>query len=195
MRQRTPELFAAGICVGGKLGMLAAQRLPAIRAVAIYSPCFRYDGWNVPFYYPLLSHNIGWLSRIPFLDRLSFKETSTIGIKDDRMRRMMQTMSSEGVLDDFPGRGLVEMHRLGKEIRQNLPEMRTPTLILHARHDDLSHPRNAEMIARHIAAPHALHWIEDSYHMIHVDRQHKRVADLTADFFESAVQANYASAA
>src|SRR5689334_17928637 len=52
---QTQEVFAAGICVGGKLAMMAAHRYPSIfRAVAIYSPCFHYDGWNVPSYYPLL---------------------------------------------------------------------------------------------------------------------------------------------
>ena len=64
--------------------------------------------------------------------------------------------------------------------------MNTPTLILHAEEDDLSNPRNARMIADNIGAPHKLAWIKDSYHMIHVDAQHKQVAQLTADFFNEA---------
>lgn len=180
------SLYTAGICVGGKLGMLAAQRLQGkIKATAIYSPCFRYDGWNVPFYYPILSRHIGWLSRIPLIDRLSFQETSAIGIKDERLRKFMQGAEAEGVIDDFPGRGLVEMHRLGIALKTDLPHMTTPALILHATEDDLSNPRNARIIANHIKAPHTLHWIENSYHMIHVDAQHKQVAELTANFFEA----------
>ena len=192
LARETKEVFSAGICVGGKLAMMAAHQCPGLfQAVAIYSPCFRYDGWNVPFYYPLLSRNIGWLSRIPFLDRLSFSETESIGIKDERLRRLMENMTAEGVIENFPGKGLVEMHRLGKALKEKLPHMRTPTLILHAPEDDLSSPDNARYISRHIGAPHELAWIEDSYHMIHVDRQHRRVTNLTADFFER----NYASAA
>jgi carboxylesterase len=183
---RTRHVFAAGICVGGKLSILAADARPElIKATAIYSPCFGYDGWQVPFYYPILSSHIGWLSHVPFLDRLNFKETSSIGIKDDRMRRMIQAMSSEGVLDCFPGRGLVEMYRLGKVLKKRLPELHVPTLILHSTEDDLSDARHARYISEHIGATHQLTWIEDSYHMIHIDRQHKRVADLTADFFEA----------
>lgn len=185
LARETKEVFAAGICVGGKLAMMAAHQCPGLfQAVAIYSPCFRYDGWNVPFYYPLLSRNISWLSRIPFLDRLSFNETESIGIKDDRLRRLMENMTAEGVIENFPGKGLVEMHRLGKALKKTLPHMCTPTLILHAAEDDLSGPNNARIIAANISAPHELHWIEDSYHMIHVDRQHGKVADLTAAFFE-----------
>jgi len=180
---RSDAVFAAGICVGGKLSMLAADT-EAIRAVAIYSPCFRYDGWDVPFYYPLLSAHVRWLAHIPFLDRLNFRETASLGIKDDRLRRLIAGMASDGVLEAFPGRGLVEMYRLGNALKQRLPKMSTPTLILHALEDDLSSPAHARYISANIGGPHRLEWIEDSYHMIHVDRQHRRVADLTADFFE-----------
>ncbi|ACM28196.1 MULTISPECIES: alpha/beta hydrolase [Rhizobium] len=186
LAERAQEVFAAGICVGGKLSMLAAERQPeTIRAVAIYSPCFHYDGWDVPFYYPLLSSQISWLSRIPFLDRLNFRETASLGIKDERMRRLIGNMAGEGVLETFPGKGLVEMHRLGKTLRGRLPQMKTPTLILHAEDDDLSSPKHARYISDHIGGPHELRWIKDSYHMIHVDRQHRQVADFTADFFEA----------
>ncbi|MDH7787224.1 carboxylesterase [Ochrobactrum sp. 19YEA23] len=177
--------YAAGICVGGKLALLSAHRNPgSIKAVALYSPCFHYDGWGVPFFYPFLSRQIGWLAHVPFLNRLNFSETPAMGIKDDRLRRLMTGMSAEGVLEHFPGTGIIEMYRLGRTFRQQLPAIRTPTLILHAREDDLSNPRQAEYIARHLGAPNSLHWIEDSYHMIHVDRQHRSVADFTASYFE-----------
>jgi len=103
---RVENVYAAGICVGGKLSMLAADSSPGvIGAVAIYSPCFRYDGWDVPFYYPLLSSQVGWLSRIPFLDRINFSETASLGIKDKRMRRMIEGMAGNGILENFRVRG------------------------------------------------------------------------------------------
>jgi carboxylesterase len=183
---RADRVFAAGICVGGKLSMLAAEGSPeAIQAVAVYSPCFRYDGWDVPFYYPLLSAHVRWLARVPFLDRLNFRETASLGIKDERLRRLISGMTTDGVLETFPGKGLVEMYRLGNALKERLPRISTPTLILHALEDDLSSPAHAQYISSHIGGPHRLQWIEDSYHMIHVDRQHRKVADLTADFFEA----------
>jgi carboxylesterase len=186
LASRTTNVFSAGICVGGKLSIMAADARPdLIKATAIYSPCFGYDGWDVPFYYPILSSQIGWLSHVPFLDRLNFKETSSIGIKDERMRRMVAGMTTEGFLETFPGKGLVEMHRLGKALKARLPDIRTPTLIVHSREDDLSNARHAEYISAHIGGRHSLTWIDDSYHMIHIDRQHRKVADLTADFFKA----------
>lgn len=186
LAERTQHMFAAGICVGGELSLLAARQRPdLIKAVAVYSPCFHYDGWDVPRHYTLLSSHIGWLSRIPFLDRLNFRENGSLGIKDERMRRMVEGMAGEGMLEKFPGKGIVEMYRLGKTLRGTLPQILTPTLILHAEEDDLSNPRHALYISEHIGGPHELRWIKDSYHMIHLDRQHRQVAGFTADFFEA----------
>ncbi len=184
-RTQVDSMFSAGICVGGKLGMLAAKQHPGLlKATAIYSTCFRYDGWNVPPHYRWLSYLPLWTARIPFFKDIGFGETPSIGIKDERLRQAMQRLSAEGVIDDFPVPALKEMLALSKSFKKELPSMTTPALILHAREDDLSHPRHAEYIDRHIGAPHELRWLEDSYHMIHVDREHDKVADLTADYFE-----------
>ncbi len=88
------------------------------------------------------------------------------------------------MLETFPGRGLVEMERMGHALKQRLPQVTTPTLIVHSEEDDVSSPRHARYIAEHLGGAKQLHWLKDSYHMIHVDRQHRQVADLTADFFE-----------
>ena len=180
------SVYTAGICVGGKLGMMAAYQVPGlIKAAAIYSPCFRFDGWNVPWYYKLGPIGLPVMVKFPWWRNRSYAETESIGIKDERLRKFMQGAETEGVIDQFPVISLLEMYRLGKATKKALPEMTTPTLILHAEEDDLSHPRHAKAIARNIRAPHQLSWIKDSYHMIHVDAQHKQVAQLTADFFEA----------
>lgn len=180
-------VYTAGICVGGKLGMMAAERLPhIIKAAAIYSPCFRYDGWNVPWYYKLAPIGLPVMVKFPWWKHKSYPETESVGIKDERLRKFMQGAEAEGVIDAFPVLSLLEMYRLGEVMKMELPRMNTPALILHAEEDDLSNPRNARMIAENIGAPHKLTWIKDSYHMIHVDAQHKQVAQLTADFFGEA---------
>lgn len=188
--KKVDALYTAGICVGGKLGMLATRHAN-IQAAAIYSPCFRYDGWNVPWYYKLAPVGLPIVTRLPWWKDKSYSETESLGIKDERLRKFMQDAETEGVIDDFPALSLLEMYRLGEAMKRQLPDMTTPTLILHANEDDLSSPNNARIIASNIGAPHELHWIEDSYHMIHVDRQNHKVAELTSAFFER----NYASAA
>ena len=184
-RTKVDHMFSAGICVGGKLGMLAAKEQPGLLdAVALYSACFRYDGWNVPFHYKLMSYLPLWTANVPWFKDIQFAETPSIGIKDERLRKAMQRLSGEGVLDDFPVPALKEMLSLSKHMKKTLPTMTTPTLILHASEDDLSNPRHARYIDRHIGAP---RWLEDSYHMIHVDREHDKVADMTAEYFEKSI--------
>ena len=183
-RRQVETLYTAGICVGGKLGMMAAQQLPGvIAASAIYSPCFRFDGWNVPWYYKLAPVGLPVMMHVPRWRERSYRETETLGIKDARRRQFMQGANAEGVIDTFPAVSLFEMYRLGKALKAELPRFETPTLVLHAREDDLSHPRHARAITRRILGPHELHWVEDSYHMIHVDRAHTEVAARTAAFF------------
>ena len=56
-------------------------------------------------------------------------------------------------------------------------------MLLHARHDDLSHFRNSEYIFKKIKAPKEMHLFENSYHMIHIDKERDKVAQTTIDFF------------
>ncbi len=184
--KKVDSVYTAGICVGGKLGMMAAQQLPGIMATAIYSPCFRYDGWNTPWYYKLAPIGLPVMVKFPWWKNKTYPETESLGIKDERLRNFMEGTEADGVIDEFPALSLLEMYRLGNSLKKELPRMSAPALILHASQDDLSSPSNARYISHHIGAPHELHWIEDSYHMIHVDRQHGKVADLTTQFFDRA---------
>lgn len=187
------SLYTAGICVGGKLGMMAAHHLPGtIKATAIYSPCFRFDGWNVPWYYKLAPLGLPVMMRCPWWRERTYSETESLGIKDERLRAFMQSAEAEGVIDEFPAISLMEMYQLGKAMKRILPAMRTPSLIMHANEDDLSNPRHARYISQHIGAHHELHWVDDSYHMIHVDRQHHHVAEITAQFFGGGYASNAA---
>lgn len=180
------RLHAAGICVGGQLSLLAADRQPdTVRAVGLYSPCFNYDGWAISRGQAFLASQISWLSRVPFIGRLEFDEMPSLGIKDERARRLIAEASAEGVLERFPASGLIQMYRLGLEMRKRLPSIRTPTLILHSEEDDVASPVHARYIQAHIGGPSELRFITDSYHMIHVDRQYRDVANHTANFFET----------
>ena len=182
--KRVDRLFTAGICVGGKLGMLAAEEMGGkASASAIYSPCFRFDGWNVPWYYKLAPIGLPLMVKFPWWQDKTYGETETLGIKDNRLRQFMAGAETEGVINDFPALSLLQMYKLGTELKRQLPYFKTPTLVVHAREDDLSHPRHARAIAKRIAAPHELHWVEDSYHMVHVDKQYPQVAKHTAEFF------------
>lgn len=179
------EVSVAGICVGGALGVALAAESPAIKRAAVYSMTFEYDGWNMKGWYKLAP--LMQLSRIaPFLRRLSFEERHPYGIKDDRLRERLEAAPDsviDGALPAMPLGALNEMYRLCRHVERLGARVRQPILIAHARDDDMSHLRNAHRLANALAGPVSLLVLEDSFHMIHVDRERKRLADETARFF------------
>jgi carboxylesterase len=186
LRSAHDEVYVAGICVGGALGLALAAEQPGIRGAAVYSMTYRYDGWNMKRRYSAMAPFVVPLAGLPLVRRLSFAEPYPFGLKDERLRAGMAATQSAvipGVLDRVPLGAIAQMHRLAERIDRLGPRIRTPTLILHARDDDMSHPRNALRLRDALAGPVELRLLDDCFHMIHVDRQRDLVGDLTAEFF------------
>jgi carboxylesterase len=184
LRREVRHVHTAGICVGGALGLMLAhqERLKAGKSV-IYSPTMSYDGWNQTLFTRIGQHLIEPLKWFRPFHHLSFEERSPFGIKDERMRRfIIEGASMKGILTTMPVGALHQNFRLNRALKAALPEMTVPTLLIHSSDDDISHPRNAEKIRRLHGGHCELHYLHDCYHMIHVDRERERVAELTAKF-------------
>lgn len=184
----TDSVSVAGICVGGALGLLLARERPQIASAAVYSMTFHYDGWNMKPWYRISTEILQHVAHLPALRRISFAEPYPFGLKDERLREMAARKDAaliEGALDRLPMGALHEMYRLGRHLESVGPEIRTPTLILHARDDDMSDPRNAYRLRDALGGPVHVELLDDSYHMIHVDNDRDRVAALTAGFFRA----------
>jgi carboxylesterase len=82
------------------------------------------------------------------------------------------------------------MYRLGRHVERIGRDVQAPCLILHAREDDMSHPRNAWRLRKTLGGRADVRLLEDSYHMIHVDQERALVADMTAAFFGAEVEAS-----
>ena len=70
-------------------------------------------------------------------------------------------------------------------LKKALPKMTVPTLLIHAKEDDFAHYRNAYAVQKLHGGKCEVVLLEDSYHMIHIDKERKKVAELTAIFFEA----------
>ena len=183
------EVYVAGICVGGALALALCAEFPRIKGAAVYSMTFEYDGWNMPRW-GAAAPLIQIVAHLPGVRWISVTEPYPYGLKDLRLRELASRADANlipGALDRMPLGALYEMYRLGKHVERLGPSIATPTLIVHAREDDMSHPRNAERLQRALAGPAELLVLEDSYHMVHVDRQHTLVAERTAAFFGASV--------
>jgi carboxylesterase len=180
------EVYVAGICVGGALGLALAAEDQRIRGCAVYSMTYRYDGWNMKRWYSGVVPLVRPFANLPGFRQLSFAEPHPFGLKDERLRERVNDAAKPmipGALPRLPLGCMYEMHALADHIDRVGKTITQPTLILHARDDDMSDPRNAERLRRALGGPVDLRLLGDSYHMIHVDRERDLVADLTASFF------------
>lgn len=180
------EVYVAGICVGGALGLALAAEDPSVAGSAVYSMTYSYDGWNMKSWYASIRPLVEPFAGLPLIRRLSFVEPYPFGLKDERLRDGMAAAQGAvipGALDRVPLGAMAEMHWLADHLDSVGPLIHQPTLILHAREDDMSHPRNAYRLQKVLGGRVELRLLDDCYHMIHVDRQRDLVGDLTADFF------------
>ena len=187
-KSEVDKIYMAGVCVGGLLGLRLAHEDKSIRAATIYSPLLVYDGWNAPRHYLYGHISVPIAMMLGVSQFISLKERPPFGIKCERIRRLLTSTPDglRGTLPAFPVDTLHQNHRLFREVTRLLPDIRTPTLLVHARDDDLASPNNALFIKDRIGAPCEIQWLLNSYHMVHVDQEHRIASECTRAFFNRA---------
>ncbi|APT59564.1 alpha/beta hydrolase [Roseomonas gilardii] len=177
-------VIVGGLSMGAVLAARLAREEPErVQGLVLLAPTLRYDGWAMPRFSFLLRG----LVHLPFGRRYRFREQEPFGIKDPRIRRWVQkSLTTPGNLDAgleaTPALAIREMWRLVADMRGTLPEIRQDTLLIHAREDDVASLRNAFHFQRHLGGRVETLVLEDSYHIITVDRQRQVVNRRVADF-------------
>ena len=140
------------------------------------STTFNYDGWGLPWYSFLLTLNY----YTPVRYFYSYTEREPYGIKNERLRRIVAKGTKENTIayDEVPGVSIRELFKLAKVVKRELPQIKTPALILHSSEDDTASVKNADYLERYIGADY-VHKVllTDCYHMITIDNQKDRVAE------------------
>jgi carboxylesterase len=168
IRALYPQVFVGGLSMGSLLSMvLAAQNPGQVAGLLLYSTTLRYDGWNMT----------------PFVEKSPF------GIKNPRLRtiiekQMLAGESGNAGLLSMSGVSVRELHRLIAKVKQCLPGMRTPALVLHSKEDDITSTWNADYIERRSGGPVTKILLDNCYHMITVDLEYPRVIAHSADFID-----------
>ena len=182
------HLFVAGLSMGALLALeLAIRRPELVDGVGLYGTTFRYDGWAIPK-----------IARLSFLlpavcalgvgrDR-QFMETHPYGIKDERTRHwivgpMLAGDSGAAGLPGNPWPALAEFVQLSRHVRRRLAQVRAPCLVVHSSDDDIASLRNVTLVQEGVSGPVETVLLDDSYHMVSVDRQRDIVVARSAAFF------------
>lgn len=189
LRGYCDHLFVGGLSMGALLALnLAAERPDLVDGVGVYGATFRYDGWSVP--------RIARLSGLlPLLKKFNigrgrvFMEQPPYGIRDERLRAQISTamQSDDSSIAGLPGNpwhSLAELYLLAKRVRNRLPSVSAPCLVAHASDDDIASVDNAEVVLRSVSGPTELLLLDNSYHMITIDREHRLLIDRSAAFFD-----------
>jgi len=181
------NVFVAGLSMGALMAMYLSVRHPGkIRGLGLYSTTLFYDGWAVP----KLAFLLPLFLRTPVGARYRFIENFPYGVKNERLREfihanMISGKSAEAGNLGMTGRSLRELRQFISLVKTEMSSVRTPALVLQAKDDDLTSPRNSEYLARHLGGPTRVELLHDCYHMITIDQQRDEVVRLSAEFFRS----------
>lgn len=197
LRKACDTVLVGGLSTGAVLGLLLAARRPAdVQGTLLYSPTLWLSGWSIPVYAKLFGLvRSKWLAK-----KFSFSDRAPHGIKDERIRDFVMKAMSNGDranagLLNTPGGAVIEHRRLVSIVKGLLGTITQPTLILHPREDDIAGFDNAWFLQKRLGGTVEMTVLDDSYHMITVDRQRQLVVDRTAQFAQGLVAGAAAIAA
>jgi carboxylesterase len=178
------RIVVGGLSMGAILSVYHAARHPDdVFALALYAPMLTLDGWGVPWYSALFN----LVHRKWFADLFHFAERDPWGIKDRRLRELVKTAilsgdSSKAGIAALPGSLMLEMRWLVEEVKKRAALVRQPTLIVHPREDDRASLGNMKYLQSQLSGMVETVVLDDSYHVITLDRQRHVVLEKTLDF-------------
>lgn len=185
LRRQHRRVVVGGLCIGADLALhLAAQRGLQVAAVLALATTLYYDGWGIPWYSFLLP--LGYYT--PLRHIYTYRERPPFGLKNPRVRArverdMREREVSAAGASELPLNGIYQAQRLIGSIKKELPQVVSPTLVIHSREDDVASLRSPEQVYRRISAERRRKVVlDDSYHIITLDNERRRVSGEALDF-------------
>jgi carboxylesterase len=191
LQERCSTIFVSGLSMGALMALkLAADHPDSVRGVATLSATFFYDGWNVPRFRQRYLLPIAMHSPLRFF--YSWHEPAPYGIKDERIRNIIAAVYAGDAAQlpekygysEFPGVTIRETFRLIKAVKRDLGKITAPLLIVHATEDDMATLENARFLAARVgSADVRTFFVDDTYHVLTLDRRKHDIANRVTDFF------------
>jgi len=185
LTSRHQHVSVGGLCVGANLALeLAADHHRRIDSLILISLTLFYDGWNVPrsrallplAYYP------------PLRRRLRYRKNHPYGLKNALLREWIANQLKASGRSDagpavLPMEAIYQAPRLIRSVKRKLPRVIAPALVMHARDDDVTSLRSADLVCTKSGSCEVLRRVfEDSYHLLTLDNDRNRVAQTAVDF-------------
>ncbi|HVY52378.1 MAG TPA: alpha/beta fold hydrolase [Devosia sp.] len=187
LKEHCDIIIAGGLSMGGILALhLAHERPQEVHGLALYAPTLKLDGWAMPWY----SFVLRWVRPTPIKFELNLPEHDPYGIKDERLRAfvvgsMLSGDSSEAGVFSTPVRSFAHFNSLLAVVKKELRRITTPALIIHPREDDIASLGNALYLQRKLGGLVDTVVLDDSYHIVTLDRQRHVVVERSIAFAEA----------
>jgi carboxylesterase len=202
LKQRYARVYVAGLSMGALIALkLAEQKGSRVDGLGLLSTTFFYDGWNIPHFRRRLLLPIVLYSPLRYF--LSWRETPPYGIKCERTRAMVHAVltnrdaKATEKVGTFrtPAVTIHESIRLIRAARKALSGVHVPALIVHSTEDDTASVKNAHYVAGRISSSKVeTYFVDDTYHVLTMDKRKNDIAQRLADFFRSCANGQPASA-
>jgi carboxylesterase len=182
--------FVGGLSMGSLLAIhTALERPDFVEGLVLLAPTLRLTGWTIPIQahlFNLIQHK--WIGNL-----FDFPDLPPHGIKDEKIRAevlaaMQGDDPSQAGAFITPGGAFWEHLQVMKRMRRRFGDVKTPTVIIHPRNDDIAHVNTAFRLARKFSGPTTVHVLDDSYHVITLDRQRDRVSAYVAEFIAATMR-------
>ena len=122
---------------------------------------------------------------------MKIEEEDPFGIKNEQLRAIVKAKFERGENFHYrwvPLECIRQVDRLRGVVMKGAKDIRCPTLVIHAREDELTSLRSANFLVEQIGGARArMVVLEDSYHMICVDNDREIVAKNVLEFFGAAL--------
>lgn len=197
IRKECDVVIVGGLSTGAILSLLLAANHPKdVHGTALFAPTLWLNGWLIPWHAKLF--------RMVFSKRIAnmigFPDLHPHGIKDQRIRDFIRNAlfsgdSSQAGLPSTPGGAVLEHRRLVAVTKRALKDIHQPSLIVHPREDDYADLDNAWYLQRNLKGLVDMVVLDDSYHIVTVDRQRHVVVERATTFVDSVVKRLQAVAA
>lgn len=189
LRKECDTVIVGGLCLGSILGLhLAANHPDKVQGVALFAPTLWINGWAMPWYTKLFGLvRFRWMAKL-----MQFPDAETLGIKCPRVREFVRAALASGGSEmgtaGTPAALVLEHRWMVNAIMKNLKRVQQPTLIMHSREDDHAHLNNATYLQGALGGTVDTVVLEDSYHMVTLDKERHVVVERTQAFVERIVK-------
>jgi len=187
------KVFVAGLSMGALVSIHLAYMFPSqVSGIAALAPTLFYDGWALHKGKVLI--NFVW--HIPYLRKMiDIREDWPYGLKDEELRENISRFYKNADANKFDNKVLLfgspffplvclyQHHLFTKVVKEQMPLVKAPIIIIHAKEDDMTSIKNAEFVFNNIgSSDKSLVVLENSYHMITIDKEKNRVASEVSAF-------------